>query len=182
MKTKATKRASKKKTTESSDPPEDEESDAKVELDSLGSFSVHLIDNDYSQDDAEDSRADHVEVITLSSDSDLVPVQRVRRTVRKVKHSHPLAHLDPKFSLKTQQVQERRITRHSGQQITSSGLADTPTRKHRPEVTCSPEKLYPLKGFFRCPLNPSDLNYQASSNSFGGSSTTQLPPLKTVAG
>ena len=83
----------------------------------------------------------------------------MRRTVRKVKQSHPLAHLDPKFSLKTQQVEERRTTRHSGQQITSSGLADTPTRKRRPEVTRSPEKCYPLKGFFRCPLNPSDPSY-----------------------
>ena len=177
-KSKVTKKAAKKKTTESSDPLEDEESDAEVELDSLGSFFVHLIDNDYSQDDVEASHTDHVEVIILSSDPDLVPVQRVCRTVRKVKQSHPLAHLDAKFSLKTQQVEERRTTRHSGQQITSSGLADTPTR----QVTCSPEKLYPLKGFFRCPLNPSDPNYQASSNSSGGLSTTHLPPLKTVAG
>ena len=130
----------------------------------------------------EASHAEHVEIILLSSDSDLVPVQRIRRTVRKVKQSHPLAHLDPKFSLKTQQVEERRTTGHSGQQITSSGLADTPTRKHRPEVTCSPEKRYPLKGFFQCPLNPSDPNYQASSNSSGGSSTTQLPPHKVVTG
>ena len=182
-KSKVTKKAAKKKTTESSDPPEDaDESDPEVELDSLGSFSVHLIDNDYSQDDAKASRADHVEVISLSSDSDIVPVQRIRRTIQKVKCSHPLAHLDPKFSLKTLQAEEHRTTRHSGQQITSSGLPDTPTRNRRPEVTCSPEKLYPLKGFFRCPLNPSDPNYQASSNSSGGSSTTQLPPLKTVAG
>ena len=183
MKTKATKRAAKKKTAESSDPPEDiDESDQEVELDSLGSFFKHLIDNDYSQDDAEASRADHVEVISLSSDSDLVPVQRFRRAVRKVKYSHPLAYLDPKFSLNTQQTEERRTTRHSGQQITSSGLLDTPNWKCRPEVTCSPEKLYPLKGFFRYPLNPSDPNYQVSSNSSGGSSTTQLPPLKTVPG
>ena len=77
-KTKATKKISKKKTVECSDPPEDEESDAEVELDSLGSFFIHLIDNDYSQDDVEASHADHVEVILLSSDSDLVPVQRVR--------------------------------------------------------------------------------------------------------
>ena len=143
---------------------------------------VHLIDNDCSQEEAEASHADNAEVITLSSDSHLVPVQKVRRTVRKVKQSHPLAHLDPNFSLKARQVEECHTTRHSGQQITSSGLADTPTRKRRPEVTCSPEKLYPLKGFFRCPLNPSDPNYQASSNSSGGSSTTQLPPLKVVAG
>ena len=118
----------------------------------------------------------------MSADSDPVTVQRIRRTVWKAKQSHPLAHLDPKFSLKKQQAEERRTTRHSGQQITSSGLADTPSRKRRPEVICSPEKQYPLKGFFRCPLNPSDPNYQASSSSSGGSSTIQLPPLKVVAG
>ena len=126
---------------------------------------------------------DHVEVISLSSDSDLVPVQRFGREVQKVKYSHPLAYLDPKLSLKTQQPEARRTTRHSGQQVSSSGLSDMPTRKRRPEVTYSPEKLYPLKGFFRDPLNPSDTNYQVSSNSSsGGSSTTQMPPLKTVPG
>ena len=178
-KSKVTKKAGKKKTTESSNPPGDvDESDPEVELDSLGSFFIHLIDNDYSRDDAAASRVDHVEVISLSSDSDPAPVQRFHRVVRKVKYYHPLAYLDPNFSLKTQQAEERRTTRHSGQQITSSGLADTPTR----QVTCSPEKLYPLKGFFRYPLNPSDPNYQASYNSSGGSSITKLPPLKTVPG
>ena len=97
-KSKAVKK-SKKKTGEVVDPPEDaEESDQEVELDSLVSFFIHLINNDYHQDDAEVSRADHVEVISLSSGSDLVPVQRFRRAVRKVKRSHPLAYLDPKFS------------------------------------------------------------------------------------
>ena len=48
-KSKVTKKAGKKKTTESSDPPEDiDESDPEVELDSLGSFFIHLIDNNYS--------------------------------------------------------------------------------------------------------------------------------------
>ena len=148
-KSKVIKRAAKKKTGETADPPEDvEDSDQEVELDSLFSFFIHLINNDYHQDDAEVSRAYHVEVISLSSDSDLVPVQRFRRTVQKVKYSHPLSYLDPKFSLKTHQHEGRRTTRHSGQQVTSSGLPDTPTRKHHPEVTCSPEKCYPLKGFF----------------------------------
>ena len=111
-----------------------------------------------------------------------MPVQRFRRAVRKVKCSHPVAHLDQKLSLKTHQNEGRRTTRHSGQQVTSSGLPHTPNQKRRPEVACSPEKRYLLKGFFRCPLNSSDSNYQASSNSSGGSSTTQLPPLKTVPG
>ena len=159
-KSKVTKKTAKKKTAESSEPPEDvNESAEEVKLDSLGFYFIHLIDNDYSQDDVEASRADHVEVISLSSHSDLVPVQRFRSAVRKVKYSHPLAYLDPKFPLKTQQPEGHRTTRHSGQQVTSSGLPDTPTQRRRPEVTCSPEKLYPLKGFFRYPLNPSDPNY-----------------------
>ena len=143
-KSKVIKKAAKKKTAESSDPPEDvDESDPEVELDSLGSFFIHLIDNDYFQDDAEASRADHVEVISLSSDSDLVPVQRFCRAVRKVKYSHPLAHLDPQFSLKTHQTEGRRTTLHSGQQVTSSGLPDTPNRKRCAEVSCNSNKSYP---------------------------------------
>ena len=43
-----------------------------VELDSLGSFFVHLIDNDYYQDDAEGS---HAEVIILSSGSEPLATQ-----------------------------------------------------------------------------------------------------------
>ena len=124
----------------------------------------------------EASRADHVEVISLSSNSDLVPVRKIRRAVRKVKRSHPFTHLDP------QHPEARRTTRHSGQQVTSSGLPDTPIQKRRPEVTCSPEKRYPLKGFFRFTLNPSDPNYQVSSNSSSGSSTTQLPPSRLSLG
>ena len=101
-KTKVTKRPSKKRTAKSCDPAEDvDDSEPGVELDSLGSFFMHLIDNDHYQDDAEASSADHVEVTSLSSDSDHVPVQKLRCAVRKVKHSHPLAHLDPHFSLKT---------------------------------------------------------------------------------
>ena len=183
-KSKVIKKPAKKKTTESADPPEDvDESKQDVELGSLGSFFVHLIDNDYYQDDAEASRADHVEVISHSTDSDAVSVQKFRRAVRKVKYSHPLAHLDPKFSLKTQQPEGRRTTRHSGQQVTSSSLPDTPNRKRRPEVCCSFNKPYPLAGYFRYPLNPSDSNYQVTSNSSSGdSSTTQMRPLKTVPG
>ena len=72
---------------------------------------MHLIDNDHYQDDAEASRADHVEVISLSSNSDLVPVRKIRRAVRKVKRSHPFTHLDP------QHPEARCTTRHSGQQV-----------------------------------------------------------------
>ena len=49
------------KTTESSEPNADDDLDnpeSEVELDSLGSFFIHLIDNDYYQDDAEGSQAE----------------------------------------------------------------------------------------------------------------------------
>ena len=68
-KSKAIKKPAKKKTNPvelfNLDDHEDDESE--VELDSLGSFFVHLIDNYHYEDDAEASRADDEEVITLSS-------------------------------------------------------------------------------------------------------------------
>ena len=75
-KTKVTKKPAKKKTNPSElldldDDGDDDESE--VELDSLGSFFVHLIDNDYYQDDAEASRAGDKEVIVLSSGSEPLP-------------------------------------------------------------------------------------------------------------
>ena len=117
---------------------------------------MHLIDNDHYQDDAEASRADNVEVISLSSYLDHVPVRKLCRAVWKVKRSHPLAYLDPHFCLKTRQHEARRTTRHSGQQVTSSGLPDTPVRKRRPEVSCTSNTLYPKAGYFRYPINSSD--------------------------
>ena len=105
--------------------------ESEVELDSLGSFFVHLIDNDYYEDDAEGSHADDVEVIILSSDSDPQPTSKIRRANRKVKFSHPLAYLDPNFLLKTQQHEARRTTRHNGQVVTSAGLPNTPVRKRQ---------------------------------------------------
>ena len=50
VKTRVTKTPAKKRISEASDLPNDEELDdpeSEVELDSLGSFSIHLIDNDY---------------------------------------------------------------------------------------------------------------------------------------
>ena len=47
-----------------------------VELDSLGLFFVHLIDNDYYQDDAEGSHIEDVEVTILSSNSDPLQHQK----------------------------------------------------------------------------------------------------------
>ena len=70
------KTANRKRTTASFDPPADDDvgnPDLEVELDSLGSCFIHLIDDDYCQDDAEASHADVVVVIVLSSDSNPLP-------------------------------------------------------------------------------------------------------------
>ena len=101
-KTKAVNKITKRKATEpiglelDDDPDEPE---AEVELDSLGSLSMHLINNDIYQEDVEGSQADDAEVIILSSGSDSLPTQKIRQEVRKVRFSHPLAHLDPQFIL-----------------------------------------------------------------------------------
>ena len=60
IKIKASKKPAKRRNVEPSEPIIEDDPDSEVELDSLGSFFVHLIDNDYYQDDAEASRADHV--------------------------------------------------------------------------------------------------------------------------
>ena len=154
-----------------------------VELDSLGSFFVHLIDNDYYPDDAEGIHADEVEVTILSSDSDPLPTSKIRQANRKVKFSHPLAYLDPNFLLKTQQHEARRTTRHSGQVVTSAGLPNSPVQKCHSEVSNLLVSACPKAGCFRQPLNLSDSGYQVTSHSSSGeSSATQLPPLKTVLG
>src|SRR3954462_6115350 len=175
-----------KRTTASSDPPAHDDvgnPDLEVELDSLGSFFIRLIDDDYCQDDAEVSHADVVEVIVLSSDSNPLPSLKTRRANRKVKFSHPLAYLDPNFLMKTQQHEARRTTRHSGHVVTSAGLPNSPVRKCRSEVSNLPVHTCPKAGCFRQPLNPSDSDYQVTSHSSSGESTgTQLPPLKTVLG
>ena len=90
---------------EDADDPEVE-----VELDSLGSLFMHLINNDLYQEDVEGSQADDVEVITLSYGSDSMPAQKTHQAAQKVSFSHPLAYLDPTFILKTQQHEARRTT------------------------------------------------------------------------
>ena len=70
---------------EDADDPEVE-----VELDSLGSLFMHLINNDLYQEDVEGIQANDVEVITLSSGSDSMPTQKTRQAIRKVSFSHPL--------------------------------------------------------------------------------------------
>ena len=178
--------AHKKKTTASSDPAADDDvgnTDLEVELDSLGLFFTCLIDDDICQDDAEASHADVSEVIILSSDSEPLPSLKIRQANRKVKFSHPLAYLDPKLLMKTQQHEARRTTRHSGQVVTSAGLPNSLVRKCRSEVSDLFINFYPKAGFIRQPLNPSDSDYQVTSHSSSSeSSATQLPPLKTVLG
>ena len=121
QKTKAVKKpTNRKRTTASSDPPADDDvgnPDLEVELDSLGLFFTRLIDSDHCQDDTEVSHADAVEVIALSSDSNPLPSLKIRRANRKVKFSHPLAYLDPKFLMKTQQHEARRFTKQSGSKM-----------------------------------------------------------------
>ena len=140
-----------KRTTASSNPAPDDDvdnPDLELELDSLGLFFMHLIDDDICQDDAEASHADAAEVIILSSDSETLPSQKIRQANRKVKFSHPLAYLDPKFLMKTQQHEARRTTWHSGQVVTSSGLPNTLVRKHRQEVSCTSDTPCPRAGYF----------------------------------
>jgi hypothetical protein len=183
-KTKVNKKPAKKKNTGPTELNiDDDNPESEVELDSLGSFFIHLIDDDFYQDDAEASRANDVEVIILSSGSEPLPTQKTRQASRKVRFSHPLAHLDPNFLLKKQQHEVRRTTRHSGHVVTSSGLPNSPVRKRRPEVSSISDTSYPKAGYFRQPLNPSDSNYQGTSHSSSGESTgTQIPTLKTVPG
>ena len=185
-KTKTVKKTSKRKAAERISMELDDDADepeVEVELDSIGSLFMHLINNDTYQEDMEGSQADAAEVIILPSGSDSLPTQKIRQAVRKVSFSHPLAHLDPKFILKKQQHEARRTTRHSGQTVPSTGLPNTPVRKRRPEVSPTSDTSYPKADYFRQPLNPSDSNYQVTPPSSSGESTaTQLPPLKTIAG
>ena len=116
-KTKATKKPAKKKFNTAElfnldDKDDDDESE--VELDSLGLLFVHLINNDYYQDDVEASHANDDEVTILSFGSEPLPTQKTRQASRKVRFSHPLAYLDPNFLLKKQQHKLHRTTQNSG--------------------------------------------------------------------
>ncbi|XP_044382220.1 uncharacterized protein [Triticum aestivum] len=114
----------------------DDKDESEVKLYSLGSFFVHLIDNDHYQDDAEGSRANVEEVTILSSDSETPIRQKGQQASRKVRFSHPLAYLDPNFILKKQQHEARRMTSNIGGGILSSDLPNTPAPcKRRPEGT-----------------------------------------------
>ena len=121
--------AQKKKKTATPEPLESD--DSEVELDSLGRLFMQLIDNNYSQDETEASHANAPEVIDIS-DSEIFPQDRVRRVVRKVPFSHPLAHLDPNFLLKKQQHNSRRQTRSAGSADLVAGLPHSPAQRKRP--------------------------------------------------
>ena len=54
------------------------------------------------------SQAGEAEVTIISSDSEPLPRHKVRRVIRKVRFSNPLAHLDPNFHLKKQHHESRR--------------------------------------------------------------------------
>ena len=123
--------------------------DSEVEPDSFGRLFMQLISADSSQDDAETSQANATEVIPVSSDSNPFPRKKTRRVIRKVRFSHPLAHLDPNFLLKKQQHDSRRMTRSDGSQDLNSGLSNTPIRKRRHEVPHKPTITFPKAGLFR---------------------------------
>ena len=125
----------------------DDTSESEVALDCLGSFFNYLIDIDYSQDDTGASQAVEEEVTIIPSGSAHFPRQKIRRVIRKVRFSHPLAHLDPHLLLKQQQHESWRQTRNSGGEELSSGLLNTPVpRKRQNEVLPNLNSLYPLAG------------------------------------
>ena len=133
-KTKVVKRPAKKKAIESIGLNLDEDLDnpeSEVELDSLGSLFIHLIDNDYYQDDAEGSQADDAEVITLPSGSDTPSTQKIRQTIRKINFLTPCS-LGPKISFEEAAARSSphnpaqrpsshfgRFTKHSGSETST---------------------------------------------------------------
>ena len=133
-------------------------SESEVALDSLGSFFNHLIDTDYQQEDTGTSHGKDEEVTIISSDSEPLPRQKIRRVTRKVRFSHPLAYHDPQFLFKRQIYESQRQTRTGKDAELSSGLPNTP-RKRRNEVTSVFNIFYPLAGLTHQPLNSSDSNY-----------------------
>ena len=155
--------------------------ESKVDLDSLGSFFNYVINTDYYQEDTGASHATIEEVTIISSGSEPLPRQKVRRVTRKVRFSHPLAYQDPQFLLKRQIHESRRQTRTSKDAELSSGLPNTP-KKHRNKVTSNLYSFYPLAGLTRQPLNSSDSNYQGTSPSSGESMQSNLPAFKTAPG
>ena len=133
------------------------------------------------QEDTGNSRAAIEEVTIISSDSEPLPKQKIRRVTRKVRFSHALAYQDPQFLLKQQQLENRRQTRNNKDAELSSGLPDV-TRKRRTEVISDLRSVLPLAGLIRQPLNSSDSNYQDTSPSSGESMQSNMPTFKTAPG
>ena len=127
------------------------------------------------------SQAIDEEVTIISSDSEPLPKQKIRRVTQKVRFSHALAYQDPQFLLKKQQLESRRQTRNNKDAELSSGLPDV-TRKRRAEVISDLRSVLPLVGLFRQPLNSSDSNYQDTSPSSGESMQSNMPAFKTALG
>src|SRR4051812_28616799 len=121
------------------------------------------------------------EVTIISSDSEPLPRQKIRRVTRKLRFSHPLAYQDPQFLLKQQQAESRRQTRTSKDAELSSGLPDV-TRKRRNEVIFDLRSILPLAGLIRQSLNSSDSNYQDISPSSSESMQSNMPAFKTAPG
>ena len=63
----------------------EDSSESEVALDSLGSFFNHLIDTDYDQEDIGTSHGVDEEVTIISSNSEPLPRQKIRRVTRKVR-------------------------------------------------------------------------------------------------
>ena len=122
----------------------EESSESEVPLDYLGSFFNHLIDTDFQQEDTATSHGKAEEVTIISSDSEPLPRQKIRRATRKVRFSHPLAYRDPQFLLKRQILESRRQTWTSKDADLSSSLPDA-TRRRRAEVISDLYSLYPLR-------------------------------------
>jgi len=80
----------------------------------------------------ETSRADAPEVTNISSDLENFPPEKIRRVIRKVPFSHPLAYLDSQFLLKKQQHTSKRQTRSSGSYELIAGLPNSPVSRKRP--------------------------------------------------
>lgn len=79
----------------------DDASESEVAVDSLGLFFNHLIDTDYYQDDTGASQAVEEEVTIISSDSEPLPRQKLRRVTRKVRFFTPLGLFRSSLSFET---------------------------------------------------------------------------------
>ena len=141
----------------------------------------HLIAVDCHQEDTGVSPVAIEEVTIISSDSEPLPRQKVRRVTRKVRFSHPIAYQDPQFLLKRQIYESRRQPRTIKDADLSSSLPEA-SRKRRTEVISDLYSLYPLAGVPHQPLNSSDSNYQGTSPSSGDSMQSSLPAFKTAPG